>query len=450
VLLLGAAFLIVRWQPWHGPIILTLSTAHGIHMGDLLALPLVALAVAVVQSRMRHRPRPAGWPAGRWSLPVSAVLLGALLLLAPVDETTRHEPLLAAGGGTFDGGEPEHADARRPCPVNRWSHLALTYDGRSLRLYVNGTQVSSRAARGGILRTDKPLWIGGNHPYGEHFRGVIDEVRVYDRVLPASEVRREMSTPITSSRTPEGRGLVAAYAFDRRSGSLARDASGHRNTGKIIKATWTTRGRFGGALRFDGDDEAVRIPASPSLDLRHAMTLSSWSRPQGSQRGWRTILHRQTDAYFLDAGGGTYQALGALDDARAALLVAAAIWFCLMLAGSGGRRVGGSSRWPPVALFLAGSLIDAAFAPTATLLGPALVAGWFALTASRRSEALLWHGVTTLFTVVTLVSLAGASVIALSRDGGGVARSVALGVLFVIAGLLGTRYGSRAFGRGAP
>ena len=72
------------------------------------------------------------------------------------------------------------------------------------------------------------------------------------------------------------------------------------------------------------------------------------------------------------------------------------------------------------------------------------------LPASRRSEALLWHGVTAGFTVVALVSLAGAGVIDLSRDDGGVARSVALGVLFVIAGLLGTRYGSRAYGRGAP
>ena len=303
VLLVGAACAVVQWEPWHGPIILTLSTDHGVHLADLLAVPLLALAVFRVRER----------PSGRWALPASAFLLGALLLLAPVDGTTRREPLLAAGGGTFGGGDPEHADASRAAPANRWSHLAVTYDGHSLRLYANGSEVSSRSVTGGIKSTGDPLWIGGNHPYGEYFRGLIDEVRVYNRALGSSEVRAEMSMPIASSRAPAG--LVGAYAFDK--GSVTADASGHHNEGAIAGATWTPHGRFGGALRFNGDGDMVRIPASRSLDLRHAMTLSAWNLPQGSQAGWRTILHRQTDAYFLDAGGGTYDALGTVDDARA-------------------------------------------------------------------------------------------------------------------------------------
>jgi hypothetical protein len=442
VLLLGAAYAVFQWEPWHGPIILTLSSAHGIHMGDLLALPLLALAVAIGRSRARDRPRSAIWPAGRWALPASAVLLGALLLLAPFDETSRSEPLLPAGGGTFNGGRPEHADGRRGDPVNRWSHLAVTYDGTTLRLYVNGTQVSSRAVTGTILTTTDPLWIGGNHPYGEYFQGLIDEVRVYDRALTPSEVRAEMSTPIVSSRTSVAAGLVGAYALDRGSGSVAPDASGNANAGAILGATWTTRGRFGGALRFNGDDDMVRIPASASLDLRRAMTLSAWSRPRESQDGWRTILHRQTDAYFLDAGGGTYETLGTLDDGRAALLVGVAIWFCLMLAGTPTRRVGGRSWWPPVALFLAGSGIDAALAPAGTLFGPTLVAAWYALTASHRGEAVALYATTALFTAATLVSIGGAGTLDLGRDDGGVARSLALGGLFVVAGLLGARYRS--------
>ena len=34
------------------------------------------------------------------------------------------------------------------------------------------------------------------------------------------------------------------------------------------------------------------------------MTLSAWIRPTDLQAGWRTVVHRQTDAYFLMAGGG--------------------------------------------------------------------------------------------------------------------------------------------------
>jgi hypothetical protein len=37
--------------------------------------------------------------------------------------------------------------------TNSWAHLAVTYDGSALRLYVNGTPVSSRSASGDIIGT---------------------------------------------------------------------------------------------------------------------------------------------------------------------------------------------------------------------------------------------------------------------------------------------------------
>ena len=50
-LLLAAACGLVLWQPWHGPVVVTLSQTHGIDAGDLPALPLVALAVAIAMRR---------------------------------------------------------------------------------------------------------------------------------------------------------------------------------------------------------------------------------------------------------------------------------------------------------------------------------------------------------------------------------------------------------------
>ena len=64
--------------------------------------------------------------------------------------------------------------------------MALTYDGATLRLYVNGAQVAIAGRRPARSRpTANPLWIGGNSPYGEYFQGLIDEVRVYNRALTA-------------------------------------------------------------------------------------------------------------------------------------------------------------------------------------------------------------------------------------------------------------------------
>src|SRR5262249_44482769 len=153
------------------------------------------------------------------------------------------------------------------------------------------------------------------------------------------------------------------------------------------------QGRFGGALSFHDAGDLVRVPPSSSLDLSGAMTLSAWIRPTESQAGWRTVLHRQTDAYFLMAGGGgDSTSLGRLDDSRVSLLFCGALWFCLAWScgprGAGDRR---RSWWVPVVLFVAGSALDAACSPAATLIGPTAVAIWCALTASDRGEAAILY-----------------------------------------------------------
>ena len=80
--------------------------------------------------------------------------------------------------------------------LNTWTHLAVTYDGATLRMFVNGVQVSSEAAPGGAVATNGALRIGGNAFWGEFFKGIIDEVRIYNRALTASEVLTDMVTPI--------------------------------------------------------------------------------------------------------------------------------------------------------------------------------------------------------------------------------------------------------------
>jgi chitodextrinase len=100
------------------------------------------------------------------------------------------------GGGTINGNI--HAmNGTTAAPVNQWTHVAMTYDGTSLRLFVNGVQVSTDGAGGSVQASTNPLWIGGNVPYGEHFAGVIDEARVYNRALSAAEIQTVMNNPLT-------------------------------------------------------------------------------------------------------------------------------------------------------------------------------------------------------------------------------------------------------------
>ncbi len=185
----------------------------------------------------------------RFAGPACALVFGALLLVGVFDARSPPSRCCPPAGGRSAASQRTRTGSR-PDPLHRWTHLATTYDGTTLRLYVNATLVSSRAATGSILGTKKPLWIGGNHPYGEYFQGVIDEVRVYDLALSPSELRAEMSAPIRAAGIAPPPGLVAAYGFDGGSKRLAVDSSGNGNAGAVVGATRAARGRFGGGLQI--------------------------------------------------------------------------------------------------------------------------------------------------------------------------------------------------------
>jgi hypothetical protein len=174
VVMLGAAVGLVVWEPWHGPIVLSLSSAHGITTGNLLAAPLLVLAVYIVLRRLpswRAAGRTVGKGfAGRWVGPTSAIMLGVLLLLVGITDLVDYGPLVPAGGGTFNGAV-RYVTSHSASPVSSWSHIALTYDGSTLRLFVNGSQVSTQATTGIIQSTADPLWIGATIPAARISRG---------------------------------------------------------------------------------------------------------------------------------------------------------------------------------------------------------------------------------------------------------------------------------------
>jgi fibronectin type 3 domain-containing protein len=109
--------------------------------------------------------------------------------------------MLPAGGGMLNGVE-RYVSGPAAIPVNTWTHLATTYDGTTLRQYVNGVEVSSRAVSGTIEVNAKPLRIGGNTYAGQFFQGLIDEVRIYNRALTGAEIQADMATPLANLPRP--------------------------------------------------------------------------------------------------------------------------------------------------------------------------------------------------------------------------------------------------------
>jgi glucose/arabinose dehydrogenase len=80
--------------------------------------------------------------------------------------------------------------------VGQWSHLAVVFNGSQVRFYVNGTLVGTAALSGSIQARGNPLHIGADITPAQFYRGFLDEVRIYNRALTASEIQRDMTTAL--------------------------------------------------------------------------------------------------------------------------------------------------------------------------------------------------------------------------------------------------------------
>lgn len=71
--------------------------------------------------------------------------------------------------------------------TNQWYHTALVYDGSTLRLYLDGTEVDSTPT-GPKPSGDRTFKVGGQTSFGHYWDGAIDDPRVYDKGLTSTEV----------------------------------------------------------------------------------------------------------------------------------------------------------------------------------------------------------------------------------------------------------------------
>jgi hypothetical protein len=159
------------------------------------------------------------------------------------------------GGGIIGGGSSTTgAFAPSPLPANTWTHVATTFDGGTLRLFVNGTEVATAAKTGSLAASTNPLTLGGDEIYGQFFTGALDEVRVYNRALSAAEIQNDMVTPIGTGAPVDVTAPTVAITTPVNSGTytttttpLAIGGTASDNVG-VTQVTWTNdRGGSGTA-----------------------------------------------------------------------------------------------------------------------------------------------------------------------------------------------------------
>jgi hypothetical protein len=118
---------------------------------------------------------------------------------------------------------------------NTWYHVAGTYDGTTMRLYVNGVLNASMAFPGTVTGTGA-FTIGRNYDNTRILSGSVDEVRVWTRTLTATEIQAN-----ACSVSPTAPGLAGYWKLDNGTGTTATDASSGNHPATLMGGpTWTT------------------------------------------------------------------------------------------------------------------------------------------------------------------------------------------------------------------
>jgi hypothetical protein len=172
--------------------------------------------------------------------------------------------------------------------TGRWAHAALTYDGSTVRLYLDGAEVGSTRLSGSVdVDPSVPIAVGGQ-PLGagsKFFDGLIDDVRIYEQGLTSTEVMqlvdsaRSPETPNEPACTDERCEIGAAVLLplDDANGTFAGDTSGNGHDGALLNgASFEALNGDGSpyAVDFDGVDDFIDLG---TVDVRGTgLTLAAW------------------------------------------------------------------------------------------------------------------------------------------------------------------------------
>lgn len=123
-------------------------------------------------------------------------------------------------------------------PVREWVHVAVTYDGTTASLYINGILETSKTGKAAPRTLIRDLIIGAalhNDVYEYHFKGLLDEMSFWNVALTPEQIADRMFERPRGSEES----LVAYYSFDEGSGQFAHDKGPNLLHGRLGKTADT-------------------------------------------------------------------------------------------------------------------------------------------------------------------------------------------------------------------
>jgi len=197
-------------------------------------------------------------------------------------------------------GQIHHVRPDTPLQTDVWYHVVGTYDGETMRLYLNGQEVITQVVTG-TIGTVQRLHLGWA---SEPLDGYLDDVRVYRRALGAAEVDDlYRSAPRVLLLLDESEGATVFH-----------DASDHGHNGSCSDPHCPVAGVKGQiklAAHFDGEDDYIAIPHSDDITPSDEFTVIAWVKlddVQGDQmivgKSWFPYGYLFYDGYALRVRDG--------------------------------------------------------------------------------------------------------------------------------------------------
>jgi len=188
-------------------------------------------------------------------------------------------------------------EKRKALTPGGWHHLAMSYDSRFLRLFVDGR--SAGATKVGKVRVPgKGSLRIGNRPdgRGKAIHALFDELRIWNRALAPQEIRAHTKTP--SQVNPKGLGWQMSFNGDAAAGEPAAPPNLKGATVRMSLSKWSASKQIAGDWPMgEARDVVLHCPVANEPWIKAPPTIAASSR-----KGMKYDVRRQPKmgAYVID------------------------------------------------------------------------------------------------------------------------------------------------------
>ena len=140
-------------------------------------------------------------------------------------------------GIDYASGDWVNASSSEALTFDKWTHIAITYDGAEVKMFFNGEPAGTLANTKNILTSTNKLYFG-EHPFwvDRRLSGELSDVRIWSVARTESEIKANMNDFLTCTES----GLVANWKLNEGTGTVINEQVNNANGTAGVGTSWKT------------------------------------------------------------------------------------------------------------------------------------------------------------------------------------------------------------------